>query len=282
MLIDSFTVIAQIVNFLILVFLLKHFLYGPIISAMDKREEKIRSRLEDAQKKREAAEEERSGYEKERKQIEGQREKLLEEAREAAEQRRKELLEEAREAAHDRRRQWREALEREKEDFIRQLRQMAGREVFHIARRTFSQIADAEVEKQAVSVFLDQMASLDEKERDQFLSALEKGENRARVKSGFDIDPEQEERIVNRLRSALKEEMNVSFEVDDMLILGLQLSTHGHKIAWNIEDYLSDLEEKARKALNRQQEQAGRRREGSEEPDAQKEDHGKAGSDAQE
>ena len=92
MLIDPFTVGAQIVNFLILVGLLKYFLYGPIVSAMDKREEKIRSRLNDAERKKEEAEAERSGYEKERKEMEDQREKLLEEAEDEAEQRRKKLL----------------------------------------------------------------------------------------------------------------------------------------------------------------------------------------------
>ncbi len=284
MLIDPFTVGAQIVNFLILVGLLKYFLYGPIVSAMDKREEKIRSRLNDAERKKEEAEAERSGYEKERKEMEDQREKLLEEAEDEAEQRRKKLLEEAREAAEDRRRQWQEALAREKETFIRELRRMAGEEVFHIARRTFEQIADADVQKQAVSVFLDRMDVLDESERDRFLTALEKGGNRARVKSGFDIDPDEQERIKNRLRSVFREEMTVSFEVDDMLILGVQLSTRGHKISWNIEDYLSDLEENAREALNRELEQAGQAVEEEENDESAKasEADGKAGSDGEE
>lgn len=285
MLIDPFTVGAQIVNFLILVGLLKYFLYGPIVSAMDKREEKIRSRLNDAERKKEEAESERSGYERKRKEMEDQREKLLEAARDEAEQRRKKLIEDAREAAEDRRRQWQEALAREKETFIRELRRMAGEEVFHISRRTFAQIADADVQKQAVSVFLDRMDGLDKEERERFLTALEKGEKRARVKSGFDIDPDEQERIKNRLRSILKEEMTVSFEVDDMLILGVQLSTRGHKISWNIEDYLSDLEEKTREALNRALKHAGQavEEEGAEstaESESAGEGDGKAESDA--
>jgi F-type H+-transporting ATPase subunit b len=213
--------------------------------------------LTEAEQKRKEAEEERSGYEKKRKEMEDQRERLLQEAEDDADNRRKKLIDEARQAADDRRRQWQAALEREKESFIRQLRRLAGGEVFHIARRTFSRIADADVQKQAVSVFLDRIDRLEESERDRFLAALEKGDHRARVKSGFDIDPDEQERIKERLRSALKEEMKISFEVDEMLILGVALSTRGHKIAWNIEDYLADLEEKAREALNRELEQSG-------------------------
>lgn len=40
MLIDWFTVIAELVNFLILVWLLKRFLYEPVLKAIDEREKK--------------------------------------------------------------------------------------------------------------------------------------------------------------------------------------------------------------------------------------------------
>ncbi len=41
MLIDWFTVGAQVLNFLILVWLLQHFLYKPILAAIDAREKRI-------------------------------------------------------------------------------------------------------------------------------------------------------------------------------------------------------------------------------------------------
>ena len=45
MLIDWFTVVAQIVNFLVLVALMKHFLYGRLLRAIDEREAGIAARL---------------------------------------------------------------------------------------------------------------------------------------------------------------------------------------------------------------------------------------------
>ena len=50
MLINWFTVLAQIINFLILVFLLKRFLYKPILRAMAEREEKMADALESSQR----------------------------------------------------------------------------------------------------------------------------------------------------------------------------------------------------------------------------------------
>jgi F-type H+-transporting ATPase subunit b len=46
--INWFTFIAQIINFLILVWLLRHFLYKPILNAVDEREKKIAGQLKDA------------------------------------------------------------------------------------------------------------------------------------------------------------------------------------------------------------------------------------------
>jgi len=55
MLIDWFTVGAQVLNFLILVWLLKHFLYKPILNAIDAREKRIASELADADAKKSEA-----------------------------------------------------------------------------------------------------------------------------------------------------------------------------------------------------------------------------------
>jgi F-type H+-transporting ATPase subunit b len=48
MLIDWFTVGAQVLNFLILVWLMKRFLYKPILNAIDAREKRIAKELADA------------------------------------------------------------------------------------------------------------------------------------------------------------------------------------------------------------------------------------------
>jgi F-type H+-transporting ATPase subunit b len=90
--IDWFTVSAQIINFLILVFLLKKFLYGPIIRAMDKREEKIAGRLNDAGQKQEEAQKEIKRYRKKNEDFESQRADMLAEAKTAAEQQEKQLI----------------------------------------------------------------------------------------------------------------------------------------------------------------------------------------------
>jgi F-type H+-transporting ATPase subunit b len=62
MLIDWFTVGAQVLNFLILVWLLKRFLYKPILHAIDEREKRIAKELADADAKKAEAEKERDEF----------------------------------------------------------------------------------------------------------------------------------------------------------------------------------------------------------------------------
>ena len=59
MLIDWFTVGAQALNFLILVWLMKRFLYKPILAAIDAREKRIAAELADADAKKAEAQKER-------------------------------------------------------------------------------------------------------------------------------------------------------------------------------------------------------------------------------
>ncbi len=96
MLIDWFTVIAQIINFLVLVYLLKRFLYGPIITAMDKRQEKIELRLEGARKKKEEARQEAELLHKKNREFDAGHEEMLSQIKKEAEARRAELIKDAR------------------------------------------------------------------------------------------------------------------------------------------------------------------------------------------
>jgi F-type H+-transporting ATPase subunit b len=52
---DWFTILAQIVNFLVLVALMKRFLYGPLIAAIDAREKSIAARIAEAARKEQEA-----------------------------------------------------------------------------------------------------------------------------------------------------------------------------------------------------------------------------------
>src|SRR5450432_4766439 len=99
MLIDWFTVGAQAINFIILVWLLKRFLYKPSLDAVDAREKRVAAELADADAKRAEAKKERDEFQRKNEEFDRQRAELLSKASAEAKAERERLLGEARRAA---------------------------------------------------------------------------------------------------------------------------------------------------------------------------------------
>ena len=75
--IDWVTVLAQIANFLVLLWLLKRFLYRPILDGIDAREAEIAKRMAAAEQAQQAAKEAESQYVKQRAQLVSEQDALL-------------------------------------------------------------------------------------------------------------------------------------------------------------------------------------------------------------
>jgi F-type H+-transporting ATPase subunit b len=93
--------ISQIINFLLLLVILRVFLYKPIVNMLDKRRETIRTDLEEAEAARSRAEAAKQEYEKQLEEAREERRSMLAQAREQADTMREEILEKARGEARD-------------------------------------------------------------------------------------------------------------------------------------------------------------------------------------
>lgn len=240
--IDWFTFVAQVVNFLILVYLLKRFLYGPILAAVDRRQETVEARLEEARQTRQQAEQELESHRQERRELERRRDEILEEARADAEERKRELMREVREEVEEARRRWREAIEREKREYLADLRERVGRRVFAVARRALADLADEEIERRMVRAFLDRLARADD--RDEMLEAGLDASTRVRVRSSFELPDDLGVRVVGVVREVAGDpDLEVELETERSVICGVELRAPGVRVAWSVRDYLESLEE---------------------------------------
>jgi F-type H+-transporting ATPase subunit b len=241
MLIDWFTVVAQIINFLILVALLKHFLYGRIIKAMDQREERINSRLEEAKKKKQEAEDEAAEYSQKNQEFDVQREELFYHAKEDAEAFRKELVLKAREEIDAIQTRWHETIQKRKVAFLKELGQRATKEVFSVTRQALKDLADKDLEQQMVNVFIRRIKELDEKDR-RLISESIDSSGKVLISSAFQIPDEEQQNIFQAIKEYINGRDHVNYQVSTDLISGIELRTVGHKIAWSLDNYLMSLE----------------------------------------
>lgn len=252
MLIDWFTVVAQAVNFLVLVFLLKHFLYGRIVRAMKEREAKIASQLKEAEDKRKEADREAESFRKKNEELEKERDAMLAEAKQAAEAKRKELMKRAREEVDEVESAWREALAQQKASFIEDLRQRVVNQVSSIARNALKDLADEELNDRVVGIFLQRISKLDDKRRRALLKSIEKSDNRVVVRSAFELDKQQRQSTAKAIGTHIQEGLDVQYETSPDVIAGIELRTHGHKLAWSLDSYLESLETHLTEAFDAQ------------------------------
>ncbi|RPI40956.1 MAG: F0F1 ATP synthase subunit B, partial [Hyphomicrobiaceae bacterium] len=203
MLLDWFTIVAQIVNFLLLVVLLKYFLYDRIIRAMDEREARIAARMQEAEARQAKAEREADNYRQQRQELEGQRAELLARAKVEADTRRDALLEKARAEVDTMQAGWRQVLRQEQAAFLQELSLRAGQHVYATARRALRDLAGADVEAQMIAAFLERLQSLDGQDWHAIAKALHASAQPLAVASAFDLPPQARQQLVEILRHYL-------------------------------------------------------------------------------
>jgi len=242
MLIDWFTIAAQVLNFLILVWLMKRFLYKPILQAIDAREQRIAEELADADAKKMEAEKEREQFREKNEAFDRQRAALLSRAEEAAKAERQRLLDEARQAAEVLRAKHQDALEREHQRLNDEIARRTREEVFAIARKTLADLAGKSLEERIGEVFCRRLRELDGEARDGLARLMKPSSDPALVRSAFELPSEQRDAIRQALNETFSAEIPVRFETEPNVISGIELTANGRKLAWSIADYLTSLE----------------------------------------
>lgn len=240
MLIDWFTVGAQVVNFLVLVWLMKRFLYKPILDAIDARERRIAGELADAERMKAEAGKEREEFERRKEALEHSREKVLAAARDEARDERQNLLSQARGEAEALRARQNEALKRERVCLLDEISRRTRDETFAIVRKTLADLAGAGLDERASLVFAERLRTLDGLSRSELASDAESGP--LRVRSAFELSDAS--RAV--VRAALDEILGgcgeVRFETGPDLIGGIEVLSANRRISWSIEEYLAQMQ----------------------------------------
>lgn len=243
MLIDWFTVGAQIVNFLVLMALLKIFLYDRVIQAMDAREQKITERIEDAERQRREAHEKREAVDAEKRSLEQERRELIDQAREDARAKREALEDQARAEVDELKRRWTEALEDRKQSLTEDVRQRALKESMALTRRIVKAMVDEDFRDRLVGTFANRIRELDAEAKGALTERLDADNPAAVVLSDAEMGTAQRQKITRLLRKEIHPDLEVDYRTDGDFLGGVELRVAGNKVSWNPQQYLADLEE---------------------------------------
>lgn len=234
-------VIAQIVNFLVLVWLLQRFLYRPIVGVIEARENAVKARIDEAKSLQAQAQDQIDTYQSRLAQLEKQRDEYLQQARDEADQLRRRLTQEAVAHAEEVRQRALHQWTAERERIQRDLQEGMIRQVCDIAGKVLHEIAGKSLEDGLIDAFEKTWAEDTNRQ-------LVKPKT---VRLSFDPTPEQRERIASLLRGGSSTE--IQFVRDDRLILGIEVDDGTETVSFSAEVLLEALYEQAVqrvKALN--------------------------------
>ncbi|SDJ38429.1 hypothetical protein [Lutimaribacter saemankumensis] len=240
--IDWLTVAAQIINFLVLVWLLQRFLYRPITDAMARREERIATRLAEAKDARAKVEAEAEQLREKQEKLEASREEVLREVREEANDMRKEMENDLREEMEARRKTWEDHLEEARDDFAARLRQRAGHQVIDIVRRVLKDYAGSDLAGQVAGTFVDRLANLDDEARGKLKAAVGRSDGPVRVESSVPLKPAARSQITRAIHEHIVPDIEVEYGENDDLLLGLRLMAGEQTVEWSASRFLGRLE----------------------------------------
>lgn len=237
MLFDGFTALAQVLNFVILVFLLKRFLYGPILRAMADRKNRIAAAMDQARATEREARERLTLLEREREDFLAAKSRLLAEARKEALEWRQHAIEDARREVDLLRQHWKTRLSEDQETFVCQLKAQVAGQVLAISDKVLRDLADESIQNRLVAVLMDRLS----RERDMFLS--DDTDQDVRVQFGFPLPPSQTEALGRKIMEIFPGTLHVFFESTPDLGIGLRMVKGDRKVEWNLSHYMKELEQ---------------------------------------
>ncbi|MAU96291.1 MAG: F0F1 ATP synthase subunit B [Fulvimarina sp.] len=242
MAIDWFTIGAQILNFLVLIYLLKRFLYRPVLDAIAAREKRIAGTLAEAAAMKAEALKEREALHARNDAFDRDRTTLFAKATEAADGERKRVIEAARVAADALGEKQRQALARDARSMGDDIGRSARTEVFAIARKALADMADESLEARMTAIFIARLAALDASAKRAASGMLDTANGPAVIRSAFALPAPQQVAIRQALDAAFATKVAITFETAPELVGGIELVGGGEKLAWSLSDYLKTLE----------------------------------------
>lgn len=254
--IDWLTVSAQIVNFLVLVLLLRWALYRPLARALQARQEAVAQRLTEAEQARARAEAAAEEHRAALRALDQARHDRLLAAEAEAEARRSALIDAAKAEVSAQRSAWQAQIAAEKSAFLDRLRHRAGDSFVIMARNILSEMADQDLVDRMARTFAARLGGLDRADRDRLREAFDAGKP-PEIQSSLPLSETAQGVVAEALGDLLGKPVTPVFADKVDLSCGLVLRLGAQHVGWTIADHLDRFAQEVSALLDGAQAQVG-------------------------
>lgn len=151
------TFIFQIINFLIIYFVLKRFLFGPITEMMDKRTKGIQDSIAEAENRNKEAMELKAEYENKINEIKKERNLIIEEASRKAEERGNEIIKAAEVEAEKIKERGRQEIMRERQKAANELKEQISTMAIMAASKVIEKELNQQAHEKMIEKFIEEV-----------------------------------------------------------------------------------------------------------------------------
>jgi len=233
--IDWITVAAQIANFLVLVWLLKRFLYRPILDGIDAREVEITQRMQEAVQAKEHAQSVEQAYQDKVQALNVAQSQMTETIRKTAEEQRDVLLAEAQKRLNQEHATWQAHLDDEAQKYIEKMHNAGAQALLSLTRKALKDLADEDLEARIAHHLVGKINPM--------LPDLRRAAGRASeavITSQATLPVAVEGELTTRLQRYFPQ-IAIRFEVNEKQAPGIVLRIGGAELEWTVASYIDGL-----------------------------------------
>lgn len=248
--IDLFTFVAQIINLIILLFLLRRFLYTPVLKAVENRQQAIATELAEAKAAKQSALAMEKKCAAKIQEIEQQKDHILENARNEAIMLANKLNDEAKTQYMQNKKQWLKHLQSEQYDFEVSVQNLLLKNFELFTKQAMQQLADISLETLIIKQFISKINMLSVTEKKAYITAFQNKQH-LNIRTSHPLNNDSQQQIISILQKQLQLQpaAQFSFTEDKKLICGVAVYADEQCIEWSMDNYLQSFKENLHKEI---------------------------------
>jgi F-type H+-transporting ATPase subunit b len=245
---DWTTFILELINFLVLIWLLNRFLYKPVLKVIAQRKTAIQKTQADAEQMRSDAETLRGQYENRLAEWEQEKDKARAKLRDEISAERNRQLDGLRTELDQERQKAAAVEQRRLKDFTQQTEASAIAQGAAFASRLLSRLGGVELERRIIDLVMEDLPSLHQDKIRAIRSVPATTGVAMRITSGYPLDSTHRKVLGDACRTLMGREVPCEFLEDRNLIAGLRISFGSWVLRANVQDEMSFFAESSRHA----------------------------------
>ncbi len=232
------TFALEIVNFLVLVWILKRFLYKPVLAAIAHRKAAIDQTLSDAKARQTEAQTLEQQYRNRLADWANEKEKLHSAVLEEHAAVRAQLMTSLEDSLEEERQKTRVLEDRRLNEFRNRAEQESISCGVQFTARLLERSASSELEAKLVDLVLEDLPRLPDEQLKAIRTACREDGCRIKVITAFSLPEQRRDDVIQTLRAAAQNSTPVEFDQDKGLLAGLRISLGSSMVRANLQDEL--------------------------------------------